>query len=387
MSRPWVIVSPGFHRRGGMEKANHAVAAFLAERGTEVHLVGHSIDGDLAAHPNVVPHPVPRPVASFLLAEGMLSRRGRAVSAEVRHRAPGATILVNGGNCDVNDVNWVHFVHHAWSPTDRGAPLWFRAKNRLLAARARRDETAIVTRARLVISNSRLTTGHLVDLLGVDPDRVRTVYLGAESSWGPPSAEERARARQWLNLPADRPTVCFVGALGYDARKGFDTLLEAWGRLRNDSGWDGALIAAGGGRGLDAWRKRVDAAGLAGSVTLLGFTDRVCDLLAASDLLVSPVRYEAYGLNVQEAICRGLPAIVSRSAGIAERYGPGLQPLVLEDPEDATELARRIRDWRADPGAWHARVATLSAELRAYDWEDMARELVSAVEEGAASRA
>ena len=36
--------------------------------------------------------------------------------------------------------------------------------------------------------------------------------------------------------------------------------------------------------------------------------------------MVHPARYEAYGLGVHEAICRGLPAIVSAGAGIAELY-------------------------------------------------------------------
>jgi len=73
---------------------------------------------------------------------------------------------------------------------------------------------------------------------------------------------------------------------------------------------------AGGGSGLARWKSEVANSGLQYRARFLGSTDRIPEVLAAADLLVSPVRYEAYGLNVQEAICRGVPAMVSRDAGM-----------------------------------------------------------------------
>ena len=52
-------------------------------------------------------------------------------------------------------------------------------------------------------------------------------------------------------------------------------------------------------------------------------------LLAAADLLVSPVRYEAYGLNVHEALCRGAAVMVTRTAGVVERFDHDLEPSLL----------------------------------------------------------
>ena len=53
------------------------------------------------------------------------------------------------------------------------------------------------------------------------------------------------------------------------------------------------------------------------------------------------------GLGVHEALCRGLPALVSRTAGVAERYPAGLNGLLIPDPDSAADLADRLRDWRA----------------------------------------
>ena len=60
---------------------------------------------------------------------------------------------------------------------------------------------------------------------------------------------------------------------------------------------------------------------------MLGYCRDVVDLMAAADLLVHPARYEAYGLAVHEALCCGVPVIVSSAAGIAERMPANLADL------------------------------------------------------------
>lgn len=378
---PWVVVASGFHPRGGMEKANAALAEYLAGEEVPLHLVGHDFDPRLVERPGVRAHRVPRPAGSFLLGERLLEVAGLAVARKVTGERPGTRVLVNGGNCRWPDANWVHSVHHAWPCSDAGAPAWFKAKNRLMKLSVRRREKRALRRARVVLANSEKTRRELVDHLALDPARVHTVYLGAEPGWGPARSGERAAARAWLGVPAERPVVAFIGALGHDNGKGFDLLLEAWARLSAAPEWDAELVAAGGGRGLERWRAEAARLGLAGRVRFLGFTDRVADLLAAADLLVSPTRYDAYGLVVQEAVCRGVPALVSARAGVAERYPAALRGMVLPDPEDVEALAARLRAWRASPERWRAEFRPLGELLRGYTWRDMASRIVSVVED------
>ena len=96
------------------------------------------------------------------------------------------------------------------------------------------------------------------------------------------------------------------------------------------------MIVVGAGASLG--RLKDEARDLGGSIEFLGFRRDVPDLLRACDALVSPTRYEAYGLNVHEALCCGLPALVSRSAGVAERYPAGLADLLIPDPDDPADL-------------------------------------------------
>jgi glycosyltransferase involved in cell wall biosynthesis len=221
----------------------------------------------------------------------------------------------------------------------------------------------------------------LIELLGVDPRRIHTIYLGAESEWGMVRSQERKLSREALGIPADRPLAVFIGSIGHDRRKGFDVLLEAWRRLCAEPSWDVNLLLAGRGSAEQECRQKVVKWKLEERVRVIGFSDRVRELLAASDLLVSPVRYEAYGLNVQEAISRGIPAIVSASAGIAEKYGPEDAPLLLPDPEDVSDLASRLVAWRSNMAEWKARFERLGDSMLSYGWPEMARRMIALVEQ------
>ena len=378
---PWVLVAGGFHRKGGMDKANLALAEYLVELKKPVHIVCHSLDLEFSRHPLVTTHRVPRPAGSFLLGEPLLDLCGRVVARRITRQFPGASVVVNGGNCIWPAINWVHYVHHAWRPTGRAGPVWFRMKNAASEWLIRKREKLALRKARLLISNSNLTTRHIVEHFEIDPRRIRTVYLGAESEWGPVTPQDRASSRSSLGVPESRPLALFVGGLGYDQRKGFDVLFTSWRELCSRPDWDVDLLVAGSGSAMGMWQEKISQSGLANRIRLLGFSQQVQSLLAAADLLISPTRYEAYGLNVQEAICRGVPAMVSASAGVAERYGPEFAPMLLPDSEDAGDMVNRLLAWRQFKEEWLARFQPFSDTLRKKSWRDMAVEIVSLVQQ------
>jgi glycosyltransferase involved in cell wall biosynthesis len=377
---PWVLVAGGFHNHGGMDKANAALAAYLLDRKTPLHLVTHRLDPQFTTNQNVTVHLVPRPAGSFFIGEWFLGRRGQAVARQVVGQHPGTRVLVNGGNCVWPDINWVHSVHEAWPCSDAGSPLLFKMKNRLIKLSARKRERACLQAAQLVLTNSEKTRGEVLSSFHVSPEKIHTIYLGTDPSWGVPTSAERNDARMSLKIAVDCPLVLFVGALSHDQNKGFDSLWSAWRSLCSRLDWDAELIVAGGGSGLGAWRLTVEKSGFRNRVRFLGSTDRIPELLAAADLLVSPVRYEAYGLNVQEAICRGVPSLASRDAGIAERYPDNLAPMLLADPNEVEDLIRKLLMWRANMAYWREQFEPLGAKLRNYSWADMASRIVSVVE-------
>lgn len=384
--KPWLVVAGDFVRTGGMDAANHALASYLARSGRETHLVAHRVDPALAALPGVRVHRVPRPLRSHLLGFPLLRAGARLHVSLVSgytgpHTGPLRELvtLANGGNF-LGRATWLHYVHAAYRPEIAGRPLR-RGVESIARRMALGDECSVARAARVVIANSALTARHAAELLGADPARVHAVYYGADPErFRPPSPEERAEARRALRIAGDAPALVFVGALG-DRRKGFDTLFHAFAFLcAQEPGWDAVLLVAGAGGELEEWKRRAEAARLGRRIRFLGFRDEVREVLWAADAVVAPTRYEAYGLAVQEALCCGLPAVVSAGAGVAERITPPLHPLLLCEPDDAAELAERLLAWRADVDGYRAAALELSAALREWTWDHMAARIVDIVE-------
>jgi glycosyltransferase involved in cell wall biosynthesis len=381
MTSPWLIVAGDFTPLGGMDAANLALARHLVARGGELHLVAHRAWPDLEGDRGATVHRVWRPFGKHLLGSALLAREGRRVWRELGAGAR-AHGLANGGNCRLDAANWVHYLHAAYTAPSAGSTAR-QAKARLARRRDLADERAALRQARVVICNSHRTAQDVVEHLGVASDRVRVVYYGSDPvRFGFVDAASRDAAKVRLGRVPSRPLVGFVGALG-DRRKAFDSVFQAWTSLCRRPEWDADLIVVGAGAELARWKARARDAGLEARITFLGFRSDVPDVLAALDALVHPARYEAYGLSVHEALCRGIPSLVTARAGIAELYPDTLADLLIANPDDAAEIEERLRGWRRNLEKYSDAVAPLSASLRARTWDEMAQEIVRYVEAAA----
>ncbi len=381
MANTWLIITGDFTRTGGMDRANYHLAWHLADRlGYTVHLASHRVVEPLASHPNVRVHVASRPAGSGFLGEFALRRLGRRLAGQLTAADPGTRVVVNGGNCSWHDINWVHIVHNACECRDDDAPWWFRLRNRLAFRLDRRRERRILQASRLLVANSEKTRRDLIERIGIDPQRIEVIYLGVDpDEFSPLTASERTAARSRWQLRNDEVVLAFIGALGYDHRKGFNTLIDAVRLLREKGGTTPCVLAAGSGA-LAYWQRKIDQCGLTGQVRLLGHIGEVKALLAAADLLVSPTHFDSYGLAVHESLCRGVPAIVTARAGIAERYPPGLRDLLLRDPQDGAELAQRLETWKIRAADFTAATCKFGAELRSWTWDDTAARMVECTE-------
>jgi glycosyltransferase involved in cell wall biosynthesis len=376
-----VMIAGGFHPLGAMDRANYELAWHLADRvRAKVCLVSHAVQARLASHPNVTWHYVPRPLKSYALGEILLRWRGRWIANHLKGRNP--RVVVNGGNCPWPDINWVHAFHAAWDRRDYTAPLFFRLRSRWFKSIVRRSESNALAVARLIVTNSSRTRQHILDHYRRPPKTVHTVYLGIDPAVYAPSSDAiRTEARRYFGLPDKKPLVGFIGALGYDRNKGFDVAFAAWHVLCQQSSWDADLVVAGGGQEVGFWRHEASKADLAERIHFLGFTAQIPKLLASIDTLVSPTNYESYGMNVHEALCFGLPAFVTRTAGIAERYPNDLADLLICEPPGPRQLVDALWKWRKDIRGYKDRVLPFCTQLRQRTWEHMAQDIVALMNE------
>jgi glycosyltransferase involved in cell wall biosynthesis len=371
----WLLASGDFVPVGGMDTANHAFASYLARRnGADVHLVAHRVAPELASHPGVRVHRVPRPLGVHSFGEPLLTTVAARRSREILRS--GGHVMANGGNVNAGDVTWTHYVHAAYTPSAAGV-----LNATLVAVRHRTHvaaERRALTEARLVVCNSDRTVHDVVNRVGVDPARVRRIYYGIDAARFHDRADPAA-AKSHLGYEPQTPIVLFVGALG-DRRKGFDVVIEAWETVCRRPDWDAHLLVVGSGAELSSWRARASTTGVAGRITFLGYRTDIAELMQAADLLVHPARYEAYGLAVHEALCSGVPVIVSASAGVAERMPETLSRLLIHDVESAGELASRLHCWREDTAEFRQRARAVGATLRMRGWDDMSREIAGVSE-------
>ena len=372
----WALAAGDFTPQGGMDRANHALARYLAQSGRDVHLVGHRVWPDLASLPSVTVHHVPRPFGAHLLGAPLLSLAASWAAGRV---GSSTHLLSNGGNTRWIAPTWVHYLHAAYAPVVAagGRARWPAALGR------RRDlarEAETITRAPAIICNSARTAADVRIAYPVAAARVHVVYYGVDpDQFSEVTADARRDARRVLGLAPETPAAVFVGALG-DRRKGFDVLFDAWLHLCADPVWDVNLLVVGVGAEAAAWEARAAAAGLGRRVSFLRFRPDVPVILAAADVMVHPSRYEAYGLGVHEALCRGLPVVVAANAGVAERLTEDLRPLVLPDPIRTDDLIARLWSWRRDMATWRVRARANGGLLRQRTWDHMAAEIAGIVE-------
>lgn len=183
-----------------------------------------------------------------------------------------------------------------------------------------------------------------------------------------PKTVTRAEARLQLGLPGEAPLLLFV-ANDY-ARKGLDALLQAMTQLPADV----QLAVAGNPVHIQRYRQKAEDLGLPGRVHFLGSLNDLSPAYRAADCLAHPTLEDSFAMVVLEAMAHGLPVVVSGPAhcGISEQLQDGVQALLLHDPRDAGELARRIVQVLQDSALAEGLRRQALAFAQQHSWEEAA---------------
>ena len=143
-----------------------------------------------------------------------------------------------------------------------------------------------------------------------------------------------------------RRRVIAVGRL--ERQKGFDLLVEAFGRIAHERPeWDLVIFGEGPERaGLEASVARLD---LDGRIRLPGIVTDMATELAASHLLAFPSRYEGFPNALAEGLAVGLPAVGYREvSGVEDLIVDGQTGLLVNIEEGAIALAGALSALMSD---------------------------------------
>jgi glycosyltransferase involved in cell wall biosynthesis len=231
----------------------------------------------------------------------------------------------------------------------------FRAR---FAAQAR----AAAARADLILAISEFTKSQVVDLLKVEPRRVRVVYHGCGTAVPAPSP---AHPREAIIL--------HVGAI--QQRKNIARLVEAFESLetnRADNRW--RLVLAGSqGYGAEAILNRIQTSPAADRIVVTGYVTpgQLADWYTRASIFAFPSLDEGFGMPVLEAMAAGVPVITSNRSALPEVAGDAA---LLVDPEDTEALRDALLRLVADEELRAKLISCGRARIQFFSWEKAARE-------------
>lgn len=332
---------------GGFENLAVCLADTLAARGVSVVLLSH-YPADSAALgsagplrpclPNVPIHylnvPTSPPIWTVVRAGLRLRQLVRMLSIdaiEVSGEGPSLLASIATIGLRTKVAVGIHEIKTAAGRTSVRTLVW-----RLLLKRSSRVRFFGVSRA---------TSRAWAIALGVDRERIATIYNCADGSFYSPQEHTGAAIRAEIAaMPTDRIVLC-AGRLML--RKGQDLVLEAMkplldeyglqllfvGRLDVEPGDDGRRMA-------DLMAEVNGSNDLRRRVHFLGARVDMPAIMAAADFLVHVPRKEAFGVVLAEAMAIGLPVIASRVGGIPEVLD-GTDSIVIP-PNDANALRAAV---------------------------------------------
>lgn len=163
------------------------------------------------------------------------------------------------------------------------------------------------------VSNSPMVAKELVDWYEVPRERITVIENGIDTSaFQPATTNEKIAARENLGLNRDTPTILFIGS-GFD-RKGAFELTKAMSMLP-----DFQLLIVGYDKKSKQLKKLILNLGLEKRIHVVGPQNDVKSYLSASDIFCLPSLYDSLPNALLEAICCGLPAVITRDVGISEK--------------------------------------------------------------------
>jgi glycosyltransferase involved in cell wall biosynthesis len=357
---------------GGAERATLQLAADLAARGHLLHMLCPPTSAlrDVATEHRLAYTPAPIGNTFNVFAYPAIRR------AVARHATD--LVLVTGMH------DWI------WCGLGASRPAALVLARHTNLPLSRPIAALVNRRADAVIAVSNAVRDTLVERSAIDPKLVHVIanpcrYPVRDS---PPTAAERALAREKLALRGDGTWVGFFG--GFAPGKGIDDALRATRDAAATVAPLHLLVTRGGRR----WRSdaaadqaRLAAAGLGENLHVIGEQRDMDVVLTAVDATLIATRRElgeALPLTAIESLACGTPVVAYRLGGVPEVIGENGEAGCLAAPDDAADLGRQLTALLGDrehaarcAAAGLERARTLFAPQRIADrYEQLFTELV-----------
>ncbi|MEU2263595.1 glycosyltransferase family 4 protein [Streptomyces sp. NPDC019645] len=240
-----------------------------------------------------------------------------------------------------------------------------------------RMQKRVARRLPNVLTVSGSSEQEIVEHLGVRPERVRVVHIGADTGlFSPDPSVAEVPGRIVTTSSADVPL------------KGLVYLVEALAKLRTEQP-DAHLVVVGKRAEDGPVARMIERYGLGDAVRFVkGISDQeLVDLVRGAQVACVPSLYEGFSLPAAEAMATGTPLVATTGGAIPEVTGPDGETCLAVPPGDAHALAGALGRLLGD-AALRRRIGTAGRArvLSRFTWARAAQGTAELYREAIAAR-
>ncbi len=234
-------------------------------------------------------------------------------------------------------------------------------------------------RAARVITVSQATRRSLESILGLAPERIRTIYSAPDPSFSMLSRNIAVDEETLQRYSIQRPFILYAGTI--KPHKNVGRLIEAFAvikaELENHPKYrDLRLVIIGDELSkFPAVRRAVFATRMERHVRFLGFVpiETLRVFYGAAELFAFPSLAEGFGLAPLEAMACGTPVVASDLPALVEAVGDAAE---LVSPNSVFDVARGLREVLLDEDGRTRRIQEGRAQAARFHWDDTARHVL-----------
>ena len=231
-----------------------------------------------------------------------------------------------------------------------------------------------VKEADRIIAISECTKRDIVELGGVNPDKIEVIYQSCDTHFHHPANEDK---KQEVNARYLLPARYIINVGTIEERKNILLAVKALHRLPEDL----SLVIVGRNTPYAEQVKRyAESNGLKGRVLFLHRVPNA-DLPAIyqmAEACVYPSRYEGFGIPIIEAIQSGLPVVACSGSCLEEAGGPDS---LYVQPDDEEGMANAILQVLKGAEGREERISRSQAYIRRFEGTDVASQVLQVYKE------
>jgi len=249
----------------------------------------------------------------------------------------------------------------------------------------------LLKRFSLVVAVSENTKRDIVELGGINPDKVRVIYSGVGEEYREMTKSQLPTTNQIQNTNADGKRLVeiknkyqlpnkFILYLGtIEPRKNVDGIIRAYYELRNNNQAlaDVKLVIAGarGWKSENIYREW-NKSKFKDDIKFLGYVepDDKVYLYNLASVFIYPSFYEGFGFPPLEAMACGLPVVASFASSLPEVVGDAA---LMVDPYNINDLAGALEKVLVDESLKNKLIARGLEQAKKFSWQETARAYLS----------